>query len=136
MEIMEEILEEYRRHYKIEAESYRMMGKLLDQEWVNERLILFQIFNMYVYGGTFLAAQLCHVVKDCVNVKGIVDKGGRCAIKMDIPIYVLDEFKKIYLDEKVIITLPGYNREIKADLSSFIPEENIIFLGDFLEGLF
>lgn len=31
MEIMEEILEEYRRHYKIEAESYRMMGKLLDQ---------------------------------------------------------------------------------------------------------
>lgn len=134
MEMLEEILEEYRWHYKVEAESYRMMGKLLDEEWVKGRTELFQISDMYIYGGTYLAAQLCRAVRNYINIKGIIDRGGRTAIAMDIPVFTLDEFEKIYADEHVIITLPGFYREVRKDLLKFMPQKKVVFLGEFLEG--
>ncbi len=134
--IEEQIIDEYTWHCKIEAESYKMMGKMLDETLIRERLDVYAISDLYIYGGAYLAAQLYRAVKDKVNVKGIVDKEGRSAVKVDIPVIKLEELRELYQDEKVIITPPRFYRAAKRDLSQFIAAENILFLGEFLEGLF
>ncbi len=135
-ELEEQILDEYIRHCRVEAESYRMMGKMLNEELVRSRLALCSISDVYIYGGTYLAAQLCRAVKDNANIKGIVDKGSRSVVEVNVPVITCEELEKIYINEKIIITPPIFYREIKADLLRFVQEDNILFLGEFLEGFF
>ncbi|MCM1231003.1 MAG: hypothetical protein NC489_12800 [Ruminococcus flavefaciens] len=134
-EIETRILDEYVLNYRVEAESYRMMGKMLDEAFVCKRLELYDIFDVYIYGGTYLAAQLYRVIQSKVNVKGIIDKNYNVAVNIDVPILALGEARKVYLNEKIIITPIKYYKEICADLLQFVQEKNIILLGDFLEGL-
>lgn len=134
-ELEEKILDEYAFYYRVEAESYKMMGKMLDESMIYKRLKLYNISELYIYGGTYLAAQLFRVAQSKVDIKGIVDRDGRLAVKINVPVYTLEDLKKMYINEKIIITPPQYYREIKKSLLQFAKEEDIIFLGDFLEGL-
>lgn len=134
--VEEQIIDEYTWHCRIEAESYKMMGKMLDEGLIQERLDLYGISDLYIYGGAYLAAQLYRAVREKVHVKGIVDKEGRSAIKVDIPVIKIEELRKTYRDEKVIITPPRFYRDARRELSQFIRAENILFLGEFLESLF
>lgn len=133
-ELEEKILDEYVFNYRVASESYRMMGKMLDEVFVLERLKLYNISDVYIYGGTYLATQLYRVIHSKVNVKGIIDKN-KHAVKINDTIYTLEDIKKIYLNEKIIVTPLRYYKEIYADLMQFVPKENIIFLGELLEGL-
>lgn len=133
--IEEQIIDEYTWHYRIETESYKMMGKMLDEEMVRERLKQYNISDVYIYGGTYLAAQLYRAIKEHVNVRAIVDRAGRSAIKAGVPVINLEELRKIYLNENVIITPPRFYREAKDELLQFIEPYNILYLGEFLEGV-
>lgn len=135
MNELEKILDEYVFNYRVEAESYRMMGMMLDEAFVRERLRLYNISDLYIYGGTYLAAQLYRAIQSKVNVKGIIDKNKQM-VNPNEPIFSLEEARKVYSNEKIIITPLKYYKEIYADLIQFVQEKNIIFLGDFLEGLY
>lgn len=133
--IEEQIIDEYTWHCRIEAESYKMMGKMLDEEMVKERLEQYNISDVYLYGGTYLAAQLYRAIKKYTKVKAIVDQAGRSVFKTDVPVINLEELRKMYFNEKVIITPPRFYREAKSELIQFIRPHNILFLGEFLEGV-
>ena len=52
-------MDEYIHQYRVEAESYKMMGKMLDVSFVQRRLDQYNLSDLYLYGGTYLAAQFC-----------------------------------------------------------------------------
>ena len=63
-DIKDEIIDAYTWHCRIEAASYKMMGEMLDDEMVRKRLKRWQISDVYIYGGTYLAAQLYRAIKN------------------------------------------------------------------------
>lgn len=129
------IVEAYIRDYSIASASYEMMGLMLNNQYVEERIKLFNIENLYIYGGTYMAVQLYRAGKDYVNIKGIVDKSGGTVVQDLISVLPLDIFQKQYQNEKVIVTSIRFFQEIKQDLQQFIDAENILGIGEFLMGL-
>ena len=59
-DIEKRILEDYARDYNVESESYQMLGIMLDENFVENRLRMFSINHMYIYGGTYFG-QVDHV---------------------------------------------------------------------------
>lgn len=47
--IEREIFENYARDYKIESISYQILGMMLDEKYVVERLKMFGLNNIYIY---------------------------------------------------------------------------------------
>ena len=133
--IEKEVLNEYARDYSVEATSYEAMGKMLDERYVEERLKAFDINEMYIYGGTYLAIQLYRVGKKYTNIKGIVDRSGKIIMNENIFVVTLDEFKKIYKGEKIIVTPIRYFPQIQNDLTVFVDKKDIISIGELLMGL-
>lgn len=136
MNIEENLLELYMRDYEIEWYSYHMMGKLLESKWVKKRVELYNLQSLYIYGGGYLGVQLYKAVEDMVNIKAVVDKNGSLSVDIeDIRVISLDDLRKEYSSEKIIITPMKYYRVIQNDLLEFIDKDNILFLGEFLEGI-
>lgn len=129
------IVEAYIRDYSIASASYEMMGLMLNNQYVEERIKLFNIENLYIYGGTYMAVQLYRAGKDYVNIKGIVDRAGGTVVQDLISVLPLDVFQKQYQNEKVIVTSIRFFQEIKQDLQLFVDAENILGIGEFLMGL-
>lgn len=136
MSFEEEIFELYVKDYRIETLCYNMMGKLLETEWVGERLQLYNVQSLYIYGGGYLGVQLYNAVHDMVNVKAVVDKNGGLSVNVKgIHTISFDDLVKEYNGEKVIITPVKYYQRIWDDLSKFIDKKELLFLGEFLEGM-
>jgi hypothetical protein len=135
-EELERIFDYYVEDYKIQFFSYKMMGKLLETENIKKRIEIYNIKNLYVYGGGYLGVQLYNAVKDFISVKAIVDKSGGLSVDVQgIKSISFDELKENYTDEKIIITPVKYYKAIEKDLKQFIDKKNILFLGEFLEGV-
>lgn len=135
-EKLEELIDYYAEDYKIESFSYKMMGKLLETENVRSRLKAYGIQELYIYGGGFLGVQLYNAVKEYTDVKAVVDKSG--GISVDVQgIYSIsvEELENVYSGERIIITPVRYYKVVKKDLIRFVEEKNILFLGEFLEGV-
>lgn len=130
-----QILEEYSMAYSVEALSYEIMGKMLDDEYVEERLRKFDITNMYIYGGTYMGIQLYRIGKRYANVLGIVDKYGKILGKDKIPVIMLDEFREVYQGEKIVVTPIRFFEEIFGELEMFVDKKNIIGMGELLLGM-
>ncbi len=131
-----DIFERYAEEKNIESFSYKMMGKLLETSNVIKRIEAYKIKELYIYGGGYLGIQLYNAVKDIVTVKAVVDKNGGISVEVD-GIYSIsfDEFINVYKGETVIITPVKYYSVIKRDLMNYIKDEDILFLGEFLEGV-
>lgn len=131
-----EIFEYYAEEKNIESFSYKMMGKLLETSNVKKRIEAYNIKDLYIYGGGYLGVQLYNAVKDIVNIKAIVDKSGGISVEEN-GIYSIsfEEFINLYKNETVIITPVKYYKAIKKDLDKYIKDGNILFLGEFLEGV-
>lgn len=130
------ILDGYAYAYNLEKYSYQMMGKLLEIEDIKKRLKINKINELYIYGGGYLGVQLYNSVKGYTDVKAIVDKSGGLAVKAEgISVVSFDKLQEIYKGEKIIITPIKYYKSIKEELLRFIDEENILFLGEFIEGV-
>ena len=54
----------------------------------------------------------------------------------EIPVVNLERFEEIYNGQKIIVASVRYFSEIKDYLSSFINPDCILFLGEFLGGLY
>jgi len=132
--IEEQILEEYIADYESEAASYRLLGKMLNEEFVYKRLKMFDIQEMYIYGGTYLAAQLYKIAGKYVHVKGIIDKSRKNIVNDDVPIFDIEELRDRYMGEKIIITLIRYYKEIEESLLEFADIDNLFNIGELMEG--
>lgn len=133
--IEQQILEEYVDKYSIAMKSYELMGKMLDEKFVKERLDMFYIRDAYIYGGTYMAAQLYRIAKNYINILGIVDKSGKMLISEDINIITLEDLQKRYNGEQVIVTPIRFYSQIEKDLLEFADSKNIIFIGELFEGI-
>lgn len=129
------ILEEYARDYSIELMSYEIMGLMLNDKYVEERLKLFNIKSMYIYGGTYMAVQLYRVGKKYTTIKGVVDKSGKIVLNDKISVFTLNEFRERYCGEKVIVTPMRFFQEIRKDLGSFVDLQNILTVGELMLGI-
>lgn len=89
--IEKEILNLYATDCSIGEISYSMMGKMLDERYVKERLQLFDIKEMYLYAGSYLAVQLYRAASKYISIKGIVDKNGKIPVSDNIPVFILDD---------------------------------------------
>ena len=134
-EIEKQILEDYTRKYSVASVSYKMMGIMLDERYVQERLKLFGIEQMYIYGGTYMAVQLYRVGRNIVDIRGIVDKARRIATNDNVSVITLNEFKEVYNNEKVVVTSIRFFQEIKKDIGMFVNAEDIISIGELLLGI-
>lgn len=133
--IERQIVEAYVKEYSIAAASYEMMGLMLNNMYVEERIKLFNIENLYIYGGTYMAIQLYKAGRNYANIKGIVDRSGKAVLNETISVLPLDVFQKQYENEKVIVTSIRFFQEIKQDLQLFVNAENILGIGEFLMGI-
>ena len=133
--IEKEILNLYATDCSIGEISYSMMGKMLDERYVKERLELFDIKEMYLYAGSYLAVQLYRAASKYISIKGIVDKNGKIPVSNNIPVFILDYLKKQYTGEKIVVTSVRYYLEIKKELEQFIENRNIIFIGELMFGI-
>lgn len=136
MNFEEEIFDLYVKDYRIESSCYNMMGRMLETEWMKERLELFNIESLYIYGGGYLGVQLYNAIHNMVDVKAVVDKNGGLSVNVKgIRAISFDDLMEEYTGEKIIITPVKYYQRIKDDLSKFIDEKELLFLGEFLEGM-
>lgn len=133
--IEREIFENYARDYKIESISYQIMGMMLDEKYVVERLKMFGLNNIYIYGGTYMAIQLYRIGKKHIKIKGIVDKSGRMVLNEKVTVMLLDELKKKYENEFIIVTPLRYYSEIKRELEQFVDTTKIMDIGELLFGI-
>lgn len=131
----EKILEEYSIGYSAEVISYEVMGRMLDNRYTKERLQLFDIRSMYIYGGTYMAVQLYRIGKQYVDVRGIVDKYGKIIGNHRIPVMMLDELKEKYAGEKIVVTPIRFFQEIKSEIEQFVNKEDIIGIGELFLGM-
>ncbi len=134
-EMEKRILEEYERDYNIEAASYQIMGKMLDEEYVEKRLRMFDIRQAYIYGGTYMAIQLYRVGKKYTTMKGIVDRSGKIIFDEPVLVMTLDEFRETYHGEKIIVSPIRFFEEIKKDLELFAEEKDILNIGELFFGV-
>ena len=135
-EKLEELIDYYALDYKLKFYSYKMMGKLLEIENVKNRLKVYDIQELYIYGGGYLGVQLYNAVKDYTDVKAVVDKSGEISVDVQgICSISTDELENVYKGEMIIITPVKYYSAIKKDLIRFADEKNILYLGEFLEGM-
>ncbi len=134
--IQDELLDAYANEMSIAASSFELMGKLLNINYVKRRIELLGLSDFFIYGGGYLGIQFYHTASKFVKILSVIDKKGKLAI--DIPfIRVIDavEFKEIYSGQKVIIASIKFYREIRNELSEFVPQSEIMYLGEFLGGI-
>ena len=133
---MEQLLDAYEYEMEIALNNYNMMGQMLDVAYVQSRLRFWEINELYIYGGGYTGIQLYNAAKEFANVQAIVDKTGALLVNIpDIPVINMEEFRSQYQNQKVIITPNKFYQEIQNDISSFVPQEKMIYLGEFLGGL-
>lgn len=133
--IEKQILNEYDRDCFIEAISYEAMGKMLDENYVKERLRMFDLRELYIYGGTYMAIQLYRVGRKYVDIRGIVDRAGKLIMEEAVSVMTLDELKNIYSGEKIVITPVRYFQQIRNELSVFADDRDIVGIGELLMGI-
>ena len=111
------------------------MGKMLDEKFVKERLDMFHIGDAYIYGGTYMASQLYRVAKKYINIMGVVDKVGKMLTSEDVKVLTLEDLRKCYDGEQVIVTPIRFYSQIKNDLIRFVDNKNIVLIGELFEGI-
>lgn len=136
IEIQQELLDAYDNELSVALSSFEMMGRLLNVDYVKERVELLGTSEFYIYGGGYLGIQLYHITNKLVKVLAIVDKKGKLSVDIpEIPVIDTKIFKKSYRGQKVIVASIKFYCEIKKELSDFVPQSQIIYLGEFLGGI-
>ena len=129
------LIEYYRDGYDLLEISYHLMGMLLNDALIKRRINELSIDECYIYGGGFLGIQCWRSLKDYIQIKAFVDRHG--SLKFDIgDVKVMDiaGLRRSYAGEIVIITPVEFAKEIYKELSEFIDQKRLIFLGEFVQG--
>lgn len=136
MNIPEELVNLYISEAEIVSSSFELMGKMLDTKLIEERKKLFDISELYIYGGGYLGIQFYRSICDMAKIIAVVDKRGYSQVDI-ADILVIDQqmLKEMYRGEYIIIASVRYYQEIKKDLCFFVPENKVLYLGEFLGGI-
>ena len=136
MNEVDKLLDIYAHELDIFSSSYEMMGQMLNREYVKNRIEMFGLSDVYIYGGGYLGIQLYNALKQFVNILSVVDKNGKLLIDIpDIPVISLNEFRSVYEQQRVIISPIKHYKSIYTELIEFVPKDKIIYLGEFIGGM-
>lgn len=129
MEEKDELIDYYGDAAYLFNKCYKMMGRLLNKNFVKRAVELRKMSEIYIYGGGYLGVQLYHAISPYVNVLSIVDKNGKLRTENeDIPVINVETFCRNYKDELVIITPIQYYGEIYNEIKNFVLDKNILFI--------
>lgn len=132
---VDELINLYANEVDVLSACYEMMGRLLDERQLDSQIKKFEISELYIYGGGYLGIQFFRAVKDIVHVISVVDKSGKLLIDgLNIPVINFDAFQCEYQNQIVVITSIKHYAEIYNELRNFVPDDKILFLGNFQEG--
>lgn len=135
MNISEELLDAYVVNMELSFCRFELMGKMLDINFINRKIKQLNIPELYIYGGGYLGIQCYLSISHLIRVPALIDKSGKLIIeRRDIPVITFQKFQEVYNNQKIIITPIVFYSEIRDNLLSFVPEKNILFLGEFLGG--
>lgn len=136
MNIQQSLIDSYAVDMEILSNKYDLMVKMLDIQLLQSRIKLLEVSELYIYGGGYSGIQLYRSLKSLIHVLAIVDKSGALLLdNADIPVINLYDFQEKYVDQKVIITPMLYYQEIREELSSFVSDDKMIYIGEFLGGI-
>lgn len=128
-----EIFELYAERAYINMHSYNLMGKMLDIQFIKEKIKRYNMKKVIIYGGGYLGIQLYQALINSLNDCIIVDKEKKLVINnLDIKVKGIEFLENEYTGQYVIVTPLRYYQEIERELQSIIPKEKIMFLGEFL----
>lgn len=135
MEQKEELLELYMQETDLYMTLYEMMGRMLNRKNIASRVVELGLHEVYIYGGGFLGIQLYNAIHNLLHTCTVVDRKGELNTDIpEIPVIGIEKLKDIYINEKIIITPIKFARSIYEELMEFIPDKNLMFLGEFLGG--
>lgn len=134
--LQEELIDAYAFEMNVSSSSFEYMGRLLDFKYVESRIQLLDVSEIFIYGGGYLGIQLYNAAGRYIKVLAVIDKKRRAQIKtLNIPVIDVAKFKDIYKGQKVIIASIRFYREIQRELLDFIPGDQILSIGEFLGGI-
>lgn len=134
--ILEKLIDAYADEMNFYAHSYEMMCKMLDINCLEGRLRLLKADEIYIYGGGYLGIQFYRMAYGRIGILAVVDKSGRLRLELpDIPVINTSELREKYSGQKIIVTSVRFYQEIREQLSDFVPQSHIIYLGELLEGI-
>ena len=135
-DLLDSLLDAYVEELEIVKCSFELMGKLLDKSRLKKRIEYLNIKKLYIYGGGYLGVQFYFACNDLIDVLAVVDK--RVCLRLDIndiPVMGFEQLQKIYKEETIVVASVKYYQEIRNELLSFVPDNKIYFLGEFMEGI-
>ena len=96
---------------------------------------IFSIDSCYIYGGGFLGIQCYRALSKFITIKAVADKRGSLKFDCsDIKVIGVEELKKTYAGETIIITPIEFSKDIYEELSCFIDSDKLLFIGEFVQG--
>lgn len=135
-ELQDELIDAYAYERSIAASSFEFMGKLLDIEYVKTRLKLLGTSEIFVYGGGYLGIQFYNAAYKFVDILAVIDKKGKVQIDtLNIPVMDINRLKETYKGQSIIVASVRFYREIRNELLEFVPDTQIVPLGEFLGGI-
>lgn len=136
MSIPEELIDAYAENMELSFCKFELMGKMLNVNLIKERIKKLSVSELYIYGGGYLGIQCYLSIFHLIKVLALIDRTGKLIIERnDIPVISFQKFQEVYNGQKIIITPIISYQEIKENLLVFVPENNILFLGEFLGGI-
>ena len=94
--MQDKLIDAYAYEMKVAECSFEMMGKLLDVTYVKNRIDLFNLKEIYIYGGGYLGIQLYNALNnhEPVRTLAIIDKKEKLSVKIpEIPVVNLQRAK-------------------------------------------
>lgn len=136
MEALEKLVDFYATEWEMATYRCRMMEKLLDLNFIQERINSLNCDKLYIYGGGYLGIQLYRAAERFIKIPAIVDKSGKLRLNdSSIPVISREELCHCYDEEYVIITPLTFYEEIKEDLKTFVSQEKMFHVDELLGGL-
>lgn len=133
---LNELVDVYAYELAVAECSFGIMGRLLDREYLKQRIDDLHLNELYIYGGGYLGIQFYCACNNLIKVPAVVDKRGCLQIDIeDIPVIGFNRLMEVYKGEKIVVASVRYYQEIRRELLSFVPKYNVIFLGEFLGGI-
>ena len=139
----DDLIDYYSRAFATQDLKFTMMGMLLDDDLVNQRIEEYDLKSVYIYGTGPIGVQFYKVVREKTDVRGFIDDDGEFYYNgnyswgyrnIDMPVYSIEAIKRRYKDEKILLASFEELEDMRSKCTAFAADDRIIYINEFLFG--